>query len=220
MNHNSKFLLFIIHLCFIQAYAFTCHSGAGQKNEIPDSIIQKIGNFIRAEVGDEYFKEFVSLDTVKSYFRKSYRITHPADCAELLKEPHYFLVYNIKIHDMGEDFVTIEFITDTLGDLMTECYIDKIPSCPNNDCLNYFPKIKKDEAIKIAKQERLEEGLRDWVISFQFYYEDFNNYVWAIKTYLSFNNPNKNESRSSGEVIYISAIDGSVVQRNHWAVMP
>jgi hypothetical protein len=60
----------------------------------------------------------------------------------------------------------------------------------------------------------------DWVISFQFYFEDFNNYVWAIKNYLSFNNPNKNEIRSSGEVIFISAIDGSVVQRNHWAVMP
>ena len=220
MNYNRKFLFFMIHLFFIQLYAFTCHSGAGQKNGIPDSIIQKIGNFIRAEVGDEYFKEFVSFNPSKSFFRKSYRITHPTDCAELLKEPHYFLTYKIKIPDMGEDMVTIEFITDTSGDMISECYIDKIPNCPNNDCWGYFPKIKKDEAIEIAKQAGLDKGLKDWMISFQFYFEDFNNYVWSIKNYLSFNNPNKNESRTSGEVIYISAIDGAVVQRNYWAVIP
>lgn len=158
MNHYSKFLFFIIHLCFLLVYAFTCHSGEGQKNEIPEFIIQKIGNFIRAEVGDEYFNEFVSFNTSKSFFRKSYRISFPTDCAELLKEPHYFLTYNIKIPDLGEDMVTIEFITDTSGDRISECYIDKIPNCPNNDCWNYFPKIKKDEAIKIAMQEGLEEG--------------------------------------------------------------
>ena len=220
MNYNSKFLFYIIHLCSIQAYAFTCHSGAERNGDIPDSIIIKTNDFIRSEVGDEYFKEFVSFNKSKSFFRKSYKITHPTDCVEQLKEPHYFLTYNIKIPDMGEDLVPIEFITDTSGALISECYIDKIPSCPNNDCWDYFPKIRKDEAIEIAKQVGLEKGLKDWIISFQFYYEDFNNYVWAIKNYLSFNNPNKNESRTSGEVIYISVIDGAVVQRNHWAVMP
>ena len=187
--------------------------------DIPDSIIQKTNGFIKSKVGEQYFNSSIKFDAVRSHFRKSYRITHQNTCSELLNKPHYFLVYNIHIPDMGKDFVTIEFVTDTSGELIPECYLDKVPDCPNNNCWNYFPKIKKDEAIQIAMKSGLEKGLRDWKVSFEFYSQEFNNYVWAIKNYLSINNSNRNESRSGGEVIYISAIDGSVVQREHWAVL-
>ena len=187
---------------------------------IADSIFQKSTDFIKSRVGEKYFNTFIKFDSVKSFYRKSYRIDHPPPCSEKLKYPHYFIVYNVKIPDMGKDLVQIELITDTLGNIISECFIDKIPNCPENNCWNYFPKIKKAEAIQIANSSGLEKGLKDWIVSFQFYDEDFNNYVWEIKNYLSINNQNKNESRSSGEVIYISAIDGTVVQRNIWAVMP
>jgi hypothetical protein len=188
-------------------------------DDIADSIINKSTDFIKSRVGEKYFNSFIIFDPNKSFYRKSYRIDHPPQCSEILKYPHYSIVYNVQIPDMGKESIQIELITDTLGNIISECFIDKIPNCPENNCWNYFPKIKKDEAIQIAKSSGLEKGLKDWIVSFQFFTGDFNNYVWSIKNYLSFNNPS-NESRSSGEIICISANDGTVVQRSFWAVMP
>lgn len=215
MNFNILILYFILF-----AQLSTAQFIQDLNDGISDSIIKKSTDFIKSRVGEKYFNTFIKFDSDKSFYRKSHRIDHPPLCSEKLKYPHYFTVYNVQIPDMGKDLVQIELITDTLGNIISECFIDKIPNCPENNCWNYFPVIKREDAIRIASKNGLEKGIKDWIVSFQFYAEDFNNYVWAIKNYISFNNPNNNESRSSGEVIYISAIDGTVVQRNFWAVMP
>ena len=220
MYRFNTYFIFIIHLFCIQSYAFYLSPCSEPKCEIPDIIIQKTNEYIKSRVGDEYFSAFISFNTSDSHFRKSYRTAQSSECFELLNKPHYLLVYNISIPDIGNDVVTIEFIADTSGELISKCYLDKIPFCPDNNCWNYFPGIKKDIAIRIAMESGLEKGLKDWKVSFEFYSQEFNNYVWVIKNYLTLNNLNTNESRPGGEIIYISANDGSVVQINVWTIVP
>lgn len=214
----SCFLVFAILISCIQTKSSAYQLVPELGDDIPDSIIQKSTTFIKSKVGEKYFKSFIKFDAVKSNFRKSYRITHPPSCAEKLKNPHYFLVYNIQIPDMGEDLVPIEFITDTLGNIISECFIDKIPTCPDTNCWSYFPVVKKADAIRIAKNEDLEEGIKDWIISFHFDYEDFEDYVWDIKTTLSRGGTYYGRG-ASGKGILISAIDGSVIRIYGWGAI-
>lgn len=219
MAHRSeKFLLIPIIFYVFQINSFSWQQGPLLRVDIPDSIIQKIDIFIKSKVGEKYFNSFIKLDTIKSNFRQSYRITHPSSCAEKLKSPHYLLIYNISVPDMGAEVAEIDLISDTLGNLISDCYIDKTPVCPDNDCWNYFPVVKKEDAIKIAKDAGLEEGIKDWIISFHFDFEDSKAYVWDIKTTLS-GEGTYSDQGASGKGILVSSIDGLVIRIYNWAAI-
>ena len=78
--------------------------------------------------------------------------------------------------------------------------------------------VKKGDAIRIAKNDGLEEGIKEWIISFHYYSDDFDNYVWDIKSTLSRGGTYYGQG-ASGKRILISAIDGLIISRTDWSAI-
>jgi hypothetical protein len=172
------------------------------------------------QVGEKYFNKYITYSEKNSGFRQP-RLKHEeasTPCENYLWGSHYYFVYNLHISQEETIFASIEFITDTLGNIISDCYIDRIPECPDNDCYDFFPVIKKDNAILIAKNNGFEEGKKDWIISFHHYSEDFNGYVWDLKNTL-FEGGTYVGQGASGKGILISALDGSVILNYGWAAI-
>jgi len=212
---NRRFLI-IFFLCLIQIKSFGWQPIFILRGDVPDSVIQKTDEYIKIRVGEKYFNKFIKFDSKHSGFRKSYRIDSPPSCAEKIKQPHYFITYNIYFSDMEKDFAQIDMITDLEGNLIIDCFIDKIPKCPENNCWNYFPVVKKEEAIKIAKDAGLEEGMREWEVYLSYNYYDVQEYTWVVKNIL-WKNP---KGGAGGKSITINAIDASVVWESGWISTP
>jgi hypothetical protein len=176
-------------------------------------------NYIKSKVGVKYFDEYIKYDVVNSAFRlPNNHIKLPAACIEYIRKTHYFFVYNLLVSDIEDITADIEIITDTEGNLISECFIDKIPKCPDNNCWEYFPIVNKDDATLIAKKAAFEEGIRDWRISFYYYKDDFNDYVWEIKNTLTMGDKDKHRG-ASGKSLLISANDGSIIREYGWGTI-
>ena len=184
---------------------------------IPDSIITNANNFVTSKVGEQFFNSYIKYDSEKSRYSPadSFCIEHPESCAESLLKPHYNFVYNFKIP--GKDYVDeiIEFVTDTNGDVVSSREVFGIPKCTSNDCWENFTLIGSDEAITIAKNNGLEEGIRDWKVSFHFYAGEYDNYVWEVSNTLY-----QSSSESGGKTFLIGANNGEVVQTSSWIIKP
>jgi hypothetical protein len=216
VNRGKLNYLIIIFLCLIQSNSFGWQPPFTLTVEIPDSVIQKTDEYIKLRVGEKYFDKFIKFDDKNSGFRKSYIIDSPPTCAEMLKQPHYYLSYKIYFSDMEKDFAEIDMITDIEGNLIMDCFIDKVPKCPENNCWDYFPVVKKEEAIRIAKNAGLEDGIKDWTISLSYNYYDVQEYTWVVKNTLQINDKNSGGG-ANGKLIIINAIDGSVIGEEGWA---
>jgi len=184
---------------------------------IPDSIISKANNFIISKVGEQFFNSYIKYDSNNSRYSPadSFCVEHPSSCAEYLLKPYYNFVYKFKIPE--KEFVDeiIEFVTDTLGNVVLSREVFGIPKCPTNDCWDNFPLIEKDEAITIAQSKGLEEGIRDWSVSFHFYAGEYDNYVWEMSNTLY-----QSSSESRGKTLLVSADNGKIVQSSSWISMP
>jgi hypothetical protein len=184
---------------------------------IPDSIITRANDFVISKVGEQFFNSYIKYDPEKSMYSSadSFCIEHPSSCAEFLLKPHYNFVYNFKIP--GKDYVDeiIEFVTDTNGNVVPSREVFGIPKCTGNDCRENFTLIGKDEAVTIAKDNGLEEGIRDWEVSFHFYGGEFDNYVWEVSNTLY-----QSSSGSGGNTFLIGAGDGEIVRFANWETLP
>jgi hypothetical protein len=184
---------------------------------IPDSIISIADDFIISKVGEQFFNSYIKYNSVKSRYSlaDSFCIEHPSSCADFLLEPHYYFVYDFKMPE--KDFVDefIEFVTDTTGNMVPSEDVFGIPKCSNNDCWNNFPLIERDEAVTVAQNNRLEEGISDWRVSFHFYGSEFDNYVWEVSNTLY-----QSSSESGGKTLLIDASNGEVIQSSNWIAVP
>ena len=191
-----------------------------QKYSIPDSIIHKSNMIIISKVGQTFFDSYIKLDSNKSnyYPPDTFCIKHPASCADYLVKPSYLMSYKFSFLNNKDYNTLIEFVVDANGTVVSGLSDFGVPSCPNNDCWNNFHVITKEKAIEIAKQNGLEVGLKDWVISFHFYSGTLNNYVWDISNTLKIDNPIAMQYSASGRTFLINAIDGSVFKILGWTV--
>lgn len=184
---------------------------------IPDSLINKANDFVISKVGEQFFNSFIKYDSEKSRYSPadSFCIEHPESCAEFLLEPHYYFVYSFKLPEKDYVDEIIEFVTDINGNVVPSREAYGIPKCTNNNCWENFPLIEKEEAIIIAQNNRLEEGIRDWIISFHFYSAEFDNYVWSVSNTLY-----QSSSESGGKTLLIDASNGEVIQSSNWIATP
>lgn len=185
---------------------------------LPDSIIKKANLFLISWVGQEFFDAYVSYDSTRSEFRKadSFCVLYPVLCAEYLLDPNYRMVYRLKMPHL--DFVDeyIDFILDSVGNLIEEREPSGIPQCPDNNCWNYFPAIDEKQAFNIARNAGFEAGIREWYSSFYFYNGDIKDYVWNIKN-TTFEQYDGSKLESiGGRSIIIHAGTGEVIKISGW----
>ena len=182
---------------------------------IPDSIIIKSNDFIISYVGEEFFNAYISFDSAYYYDAVSFYIENPNNCLPFLQHPHYLMVYNFIIPEKSYVDEIIEFVVDTTGMVVPDREPFGIPTCPNNSCMGQFPLIDEEEAIQIAHDAGLEDGIEEWKTSFTYSAGEIDDYIWSISNTLYMD-----DNTSSGRIVIINSHNGDVIDILNWVIMP
>jgi hypothetical protein len=185
------------------------------QNAIPSSIVEKSNQFIISKVGQDLFDKYIKIDYNRSTYcpPDEYIIEHPEAGAAFLQRPYYLMVYSFKMPEKTFVDGLIEFAVDTDGNVIPEREVMGIPDPTKCN----FP-IDEAEAIRIAKNAGLEEGIADWKTSFHWYAEDLKTYVWTVQNTLS--TPSGQGYSAGGKGVTIDANSGEVIQNYQWFVQP
>jgi len=198
----SKFLkilllgLFFANLFLINACSI-CNCGNKNQTEIPDKIIEESNKFITSQTGEEFFNNNISLNQHKT----------------IKRDNGYIMVYDFRIS--GKEYVNkeISFRVDSAGNIMKEKDIKGIPDCLNNNCDFSIDELK---AKQIAADNNFEKGIKDWKTDFV-WNEEHGQYVWAIQS-TTFESNGLQGYRGGGEIIFIDASSGKVLDTKGWRV--
>jgi len=182
---------------------------------IPDSILFKSDNFIISHVGEEFFNAYISFDHANYYDADSFCIENPNNCSPFLQHPHYLIVYKFAIPEKPYVDEIIEFVVDSSGNVVPDRDPSGIPNCPENTCWGNFPTIDEEEAIQIAHDAGLEDGIKEWRTSFNYFAGDIDDYIWSISNTLY-----ENDGSSGGKTIIINAHNGDVIWILSWSIIP
>jgi hypothetical protein len=168
------------------------------QNNMPSSIVEKSNQFISSKVGQDFFNKYIKIDYDQSKY-------HPEGAA-FSQRPYYLMVYSFKMPEKPFVNESIEFAVDTDGNIILEREIMGIPDPTKCNFMN------ETEAIQIAKNAGLEDGIADWVTSFHWYGGDLKTYVWTVQNTLS--------ATPSGKGVVIDANSGEVKQTYQWEAVP
>ncbi len=186
-------------------------SAAPEEQPIPDSIVNKSNQFIISKVGQEFFNNYITLNSElsKYYPPEESCIKNPSYCADYLQKPYYFMVYSFKIPEKPYVDELLELAVDTEGNIIAEREATGTPNCVSNpnECLF---SIDEAEAIQIAKNAGLEGEMADWETSFYWIGGDIKTYAWSIQN---------TTTPTSGEVVLINANSGEIIGISPWQAM-
>lgn len=192
-------LFFTLAFLFYACACKTCEQQSGFEISVPDSIFEKADKFVTAKVGTKFFKENFFRDFIKSK-----------------KTPDgYFIEYNYR--SMDYDFVDepVYFSVDSSGNVLKNQEIVGIPNCrysPENCAYN----VNEEEAMSIAEENRLPEGIRKWDAAFR-WNADLKQYVWQILS-TTWEIGKADNYKARGKEIIIDPHDGSVLKFRDWEI--
>jgi len=200
MNYFSKTFLTFVFLTF-NFLLVSCSGSSCVKDEaiIPPDILEKSNQFIISLTGEEFFNMYISPDLTKSN-----------------EVPNgYFLAYKFTMPEKAFVNGSIRFTVDSLGNVLEELEIAGIPGCVNSpdDC-EYT--IDEEQAIKIAKDNNLDEGIKKWNNSF-IWSTVYNKYVWQILNTLR-ESVGEFGYRGNGKEMIIDPNTGEIMALNDWRI--
>lgn len=205
------------------AACFVADPEANQKvhaqTEIPSSIVEKSNQFIVSRVGQDFFDKYVKIDYNRSRYclPDQYIIEHPGAGAEFLQRPYYLMVYSFKMAEKPFVDVFMEFAVDANGNGIVEREVMGIPDLINNPSEGNFP-IAEADAMQIAKNAGLEDGVADWENSFHWYGGSFGTYVWTVQNTLQ--TTSGQGYLAHGKGVVIDANSGEILQKYEWETTP
>lgn len=170
-----------------------------KKTQIPAGIIQKGNEVISSRTGDDFFEKFIKFNSVKS-------IEIPEG---------YYLAYSFTMS--GKDYIDeeISFILDKQGILKPGFDIAGIPEC-NSDTSKCQFNITREMAVDIAGKADLQQGIREWSVSFE-WDSKLGKYIWLISSTLSESTGSQGK-KGKGEKLLIDANSGEVISKTEWKV--
>jgi hypothetical protein len=201
---NSSFSIIfsavVILLVLINAYS-CCGSDCTQKEstDVPPEVLNKADSFIKSRTGNEFFNSYITPDLLQTKYTP----------------PYYEMVYRLRIPDKPYVDELIKFTIDSTGNVLKNRDITGIPNCMA------FPEecdfsINEENAIQIARENNLEEGIKDWNVEF-IWNPQINRYVWHIRS-----TTQEMEGdfgyRGQGEEAIINPASGEVIAINKWRV--
>lgn len=200
MNYFQKILLTFAFLTFEFSLVSCSGSDCVQNNTtIPPDIFKKANEFVISKTGKEYFSKHITPD-----FSLSREF-----------ESGYLIVYHFSIKEKPFVNGTISFALDSAGNINTNKEISGIPDCiiSPDDCeFN----IDASAAAEIAKQNRLEKGVKEWDLKF-LWNAQFNKYVWYVINTLAESEGGYGR-RANGKEVIIDPNDGEILIINEWRV--
>jgi hypothetical protein len=127
----------------------------------------------------------------------------------------YLMVYNFSVPDKQGIEGEIRFNIDEDGNIIKDKEIFGIPDCSANpgDCMF---SISAEQAVNIAKNNELNEGMRNWDVNFK-WSSNHKKYVWEILSVLS---EVKGEGfyRATGQTMLINPNTGEVIETSEWMI--
>ncbi len=198
------FKLIFIPLSFlftlIIGYSCSCSSCSKEDQAVvPEEVLNKANNFIISKTGQEFFNKYITPDFAKTRYNP----------------PYYEMAYHFYMPEKDYVAATIKFITDSTGNVLKDKDIIGIPDYKlNPDECNYT--VDRDSAIKIARENGLKEGIKDWDVGF-IWNPQRKIYVWHV---LSTLNEMKGDIgyRGNGQEVIISPVTGEVLEMHDWKV--
>ena len=198
------FKLIFIPLSFLITlligYSCSCSSCSKEdQSVVPEEVFNKANSFIISKTGQEFFNKYITPDFAKTRYNP----------------PYYEMAYRFYMPEKDYVVATIKFITDSTGNVLKDKDIIGIPDyLQNPDECNFI--VDRDSAIKIARENGLKEGIKDWEVGF-IWNPQRQIYVWHV---LSTLNEMKGDIgyRGNGQEAIISPVSGEVFEMHDWKV--
>lgn len=170
-----------------------------QSPNMEQTIIEKGNELIISKIGNDYFNNYIKLLSIEYQSPNG-----------VIEKPYYLLTYTFKIPEKQFVNESIEIGIDIDGNIVREWGI------PNNPDECEFP-VDKANAVGIAKDAGLEEGIKEWETGF-YWHDDLKTYVWAVRNTLSASSVGE-PYEESGKVVIIVANSGELEESLNWTTM-
>lgn len=210
MRYHILILLLVLGFVSVSEVVYS-------QEPIPDFVIEKSNQFVISKMGEDFFKKYISLDYGRSKYWPPNEacIQNPSSCAMHLQEPYYDMVYSLNIPEKPYAAASISFPVDTNGNAINvENDAIGFPECKLHPEECTFP-IDEAEAIDIAKDAGIEQGIRKWETSFHWFAGDLKTYVWTVSNMLYESSVPSHEAR--GKTVVIDANSGKVCMVSEWS---
>lgn len=177
-----------------------CKCPACQRQEeavIPSAILKKANQVIINKTGEEFFDKYIKPDFVKTKYTA----------------PYYDVVYHFYMPEKPYVDALIKFSVDSTGAVAADRDFVGVPECKDDNC-NFS--ISEEQAVKIAKDNGLEAGVKEWQKGF-IWDNKLKQYVWHILSTLQESTGSEGK-RSKGKEIVIDPNTGMVLATNEWRI--
>ena len=196
MKSTKLVIISIFFLClFFQACR--CPSCSNQDTIVPKDLLLKANDYIKQSTGADFFEKFISPDFASTKYTP----------------PYYFLTYRLIIPDKPYVNTVIQFSIDSLGNVVKDRDIIGIPNCQGGDCSF---RITENDAVKIAKDNGLQNGIKPWKTGF-IWDARLKQYTWHILS-TDAESQSSEGFRGNGKEIIIDPNTGLVLAMNDWHV--
>ena len=162
---------------------------------------------IIALVGDDFFRQYFTPQTVQPYPPEARCSEQPDACTDEVRRGYSAVTYRFRIPEVPWVDETIQCNVDVNG-LVSNVY--GVPNCAKDRGECSFP---YDEAAAEAIAERagLEPGIEKWRYHFHWHH-GLRTYVWVVSNTLS-----RRKSSGEGRLVTIDANDGRVLETLWWS---
>ncbi|MGD8305703.1 MAG: PepSY domain-containing protein [Ignavibacteria bacterium] len=176
-----------------------CPCEGKETPNVPMDVLNNANTFIISKTGEAFFNDYITPD---------FSLTKHAD-------PNYEMVYRLYIPEKPYVNTKITFTVDGKGMVVKDKDIIGIPECTNTPTACNW-QINEEAAIQIAKDNELEDGVKDWKVKFVWNPER-NMYVWHILTTIR-EFEGDFGYRGNGKEMLIDPVSGDVLNVTGWQI--
>jgi hypothetical protein len=195
---SASIFIIIISLILMSLFIDACGCSSCSRQEetvVPSDLLKKANDYIKQRTGNDFFEKYISPDFVRTKYIP----------------PYYFLTYRLIMPDKPYVNTVIQFSIDSTGNVIKDRDIIGIPDCIEGGC-NF--NVTEDQAIKIAKENGLENGIKPWKTGF-LWDPILKQYTWHILS-TSSESQSSESFRGYGKEIIIDPNSGLVLEMNDW----
>lgn len=198
---KKALIIFVISISLFNFYGCTsCACNDEGVSYIPVDVLEKAHAVVASKTGLEFFKNHIRLNQELTVRRPN------------MYEFHYILTYPGLINYPQK----ITFMTDTLGNLLSNFAVTGIPDCSSDPVLCEI-KVNDSSALEIARKSGMGEGVREPRIEL-IWNPEYNRHVWEIYSYEQYSQGSQG-FRGKGKLFRIDPYSGIVLAKEEWKVL-
>jgi PBP1b-binding outer membrane lipoprotein LpoB len=192
-----KKVMFYLNAAAVIILLSGCSSSISQQNSVPEEVYQVTDSFIIEKTGEQFFNSYIKASASESKADSIY----------------YNVIYRFIIAELDID-KEIVIIVNQSGNIVNDP-VPGLPDCRKDTTSCQF-NINESEAKKIAEDNGLSKGIKEWMTDFQ-WQPEYERYIWNISSVLN-ESEGTHGYRGNGEVILIDPSSGMVLDKSTWFI--